>query len=110
MKRLSRRAFILGAFALVGLSAWRVDTAFGAIDALDPAIVKSELRVKTELESAFVDDVIEKAKRGALPVKILQAAFRYARNKNKTQRMIYFKKCLEVLSKQAGLKIVFLDF
>jgi len=110
MKRLGRRAFIAGAFAFVGVGAFRVDTAWGAIEALDPAFVKSELRVKTELEDAFVDDVINKAKEGELPVKILQAAFRYARNKSKTKRMIYFKTCLIALTKQAGLKIAFLDF
>ena len=110
MRKLGRRAFISSAFALVGLGAFGVDATFGAIEALDPAIVKSELRVKTELEGAFVDDVIEKAKKGELPVKILHAAFRYARDKNRTQRMVYFKKGLETLTKRAGLKIAFLDF
>ena len=109
MKKISRRDFTVCALGfVVGLFGRR--GAFGAIDALDAALVKQELRVKTDAEGAFVDDVIAKTRSGEIPPNILNAAYRYAVKKDGGRRVYYFARCLEILTKRAGLNVKFLKF
>lgn len=109
MKNISRRNFIFGA-AGFGTGFFLVRDAFGGYDALDSALVKQELRVKTDAEAAFVDDVVEKTRSGQIPVKILNAAYRYALKKSGARRVYYFANCLKILTRQAGLRVEFLEF
>ena len=110
MKKMGRRAFIARAVALACAGTlFRRQTA-SAAEALDPDILKMQLCAKTELECAFVDDVVDKAKDGTLPIKILTTAYRYALSKGRSSRLIYFKRCLEELTRRAGLKITFKSF
>ena len=110
MNRIGRRAFIARAFAMLALGALSVGTAYGGAGALDADKLKAALRVKTDAEADFVDDVVEKVSQGALPYKIFYAAYKYAMRKAVGLRVRYFKICLENLVKQAGLKISFLSF
>lgn len=109
MKNISRRNFI---FCAAGLGAvlWGGRDAFGGYDALDAALVKQELRVKTDAEGAFVDDVVAKTRAGEIPVNILNAAYRYALKKDGARRVYYFARCLEILTRKAGLYVKFLKF
>lgn len=107
---MGRRAFIARAVAFVGSGVLLLSRDVGAEEALDPATLKSQLCVKTKLEEAFVDDVLDKVDEGLLPRKILIAAYRYALKKSRSQRLIFFKDCLETLSKRAGIKIEFKKF
>ncbi|MBQ9875440.1 MAG: hypothetical protein IJM30_13380 [Thermoguttaceae bacterium] len=106
-KTMGRRAFIGRVATLVGAGYFLAGRSAGASEALDPEILKSQLRAKTEREKAFVDDVVQKASDGILPMKIFTTARRYALQKDASQRVVYFKMCLEALTKRAGLKIVF---
>ena len=109
MKNISRRDFLscVAAFGTGLLSAREV---FGGYDALDPTLVKQELRVKTDAEGAFVDDVVAKTRAGEIPANILNAAYRYAIKKDGGRRVYYFARCLEILTKRAGLNVKFLKF
>ena len=107
---MGRRAFIARAVAFVGSGVLLLSRDVGAEEALDPATLKSQLCVNTKLEEAFVDDVLDKVDEGLLPRKILIAAYRYALKKSRSQRLIFFKDCLETLSKRAGIKIEFKKF
>ena len=107
---MGRRAFIARAVAFVGSGVFLLSRDVGAEEALDPATLKSQLCVKTKLEEAFVDDVLDKVDEGLLPRKILIAAYRYALKKGRSQRLIFFKSCLETLAKRAGIKIEFKSF
>ena len=109
MKNLSRRRFTT---YLLGLGVGFLGSrgAFGASDAFDAALVKQELRVKTEAEGAFVDDVVAKTRAGEIPANILNAAYRYALKKDGGRRVHYFARCLEILTKRAGLNVKFLKF
>lgn len=109
MKKLSRRDFTISVLSL-GVGLLVSDGAFGAIDALDAALVKQELRVKTDAESAFVDDVVAKTRAGEIPANILDAAYRYALKKDGGRRVYYFARCLEILTKRAGVNVKFLKF
>ena len=109
MKKISRRDFTVGVLGLgIGLLGSR--GALGAFDAFDAALVKQELRVKTDAESAFVDDVVAKTRAGEIPANILNAAYRYALKKDGARRVHYFARCLEILTKRAGLNVKFLKF
>ncbi|MBP5621615.1 MAG: hypothetical protein J6X44_06325 [Thermoguttaceae bacterium] len=110
MKKMGRRAFIARAVALTCAGTLFPRQTASAAEALDPDILKAQLCAKTELECAFVDDVVDKAKDGTLPIKILTTAYRYALSKGRSSRLIYFKRCLEELTKRAGLKITFKNF
>lgn len=110
MEKMGRRAFIARAAALAGAGALLLHEPARASEALDPEILKSQLYVKTELEGAFVDDVVAMTRKGTLPAKILASAYRYALTKDSSHRVIYFKKCLEILTKRTGLRIKFKDF
>lgn len=109
-KVMGRRRFIFDALSLVGLGLVALNQDANAVEALDPEILKNQLCVKTDAEEAFVDDVIDKAKSGELPMKFLTNAYRYAIQKNKSQRVVYFKRALEALCKRAGRKIEFKSF
>ncbi|MBR2003446.1 MAG: hypothetical protein IJ991_04610 [Thermoguttaceae bacterium] len=109
MKNISRRNFIFCSVGF-GTGLFLVRDAFGGYDALDSALVKQELRVKTDAEGAFVDDVVAKTRAGQIPVQILNAAYRYALKKNGARRVYYFARCLEILTQKAGLKVKFLEF
>ena len=110
MKKMGRRAFIARAVALACAGFVLPRRLSSASEALDPEILKTQLRAKTELERAFVDDVVEKSNAGILPVKILTTAYRYALGKGSSSRMVYFKKCLETLTRRAGINITFKNF
>ncbi|MBQ2789291.1 MAG: hypothetical protein IJE97_06610 [Thermoguttaceae bacterium] len=109
MKNISRRDF---AICVLGLGAGLLSSrgALGAIDAFDATLVKQELRVKTDAEGAFVDDVIAKTRAGEIPANILNAAYSYAKRKDGARRVYYFARCLEILTKRAGLDVKFLKF
>ncbi|MBQ7815587.1 MAG: hypothetical protein IJ387_13980 [Thermoguttaceae bacterium] len=109
MKNISRRNFIFHV-AGFGASLFLARDAFGGYDALDSALVKQELRVKTDAEGAFIDDVVAKTRAGQIPVNILNAAYRYALKKNGARRVYYFSRCLEILTQKSGLKVEFLKF
>ncbi len=109
MKKISRRYF---AICVLGLGAGLFGSrgVFGAVDAFDAALVKQELRVKTDAEGAFVDDVVAKARAGQIPANILNAAYRYALTKAAGRRVHYFARCLEILTQRAGINVKFLKF
>ena len=109
MKKLSRRDF---AIYVLGIGAGLLHSrgVFGASEAFDAALVKQELRVKTDAEGAFVDDVVAKTRSGEIPANILNAAYRYAVKKDVGRRVYYFAHCLEILTKRAGLNVKFLKF
>lgn len=107
---MGRRRFIAGAVSFVGLSLLGSGRHANAAEALDPEILKTQLRVKNDAEEAFVDDVVKKVKEGAIPTSILTSAYRYAIKKETSKRMIYFKYCLETLTKRAGIKVQFKTF
>jgi hypothetical protein len=109
MKKISRRGF---AICVLGLGAGLLPTCdvFGASDLFDATLVKQNLRVKTDAEGAFVDDVVAKARSGEIPANILNAAYRYAVKKDAGRRVYYFSYCLEILTKRAGLNVKFLKF
>ena len=77
---------------------------------LDAEKLKYELRVLTPAQGAYVDDVVDKVKKGQLPIKILSAAYQYAMRREVGRRPLYFKICIEQLAKKAGLKLSFLSF
>lgn len=109
MKTISRRDFTLCVLGFgVGLCGAR--DVFGAVDAFDATLVKQELRVKTDAEGAFVDDVVAKARAGEIPANILNAAYRYALQKGAGRRVYYFANCLKILTQRAGLNVKFLKF
>ena len=113
MKKTGRRAFltlVLMALAAGSLSAGGI--AFGAVapSVLDSDSLKMELRVTTDAQAAYVDDVVEKVKKGAIPTQILTSAYRYAMRQEKSRRPIYFRICVEQLCKKAGIKVPFLSF
>ena len=113
MRKTGRRAFFAQALSLIVVGALGgVGTAYGGAgsDFLDSEIIKAELRVATRAQAAYVDDVVDKAKSGILPVKILVTAYRYAMRHEVGRRPYYFKICVEQLAKKAGLKIAFLSF
>lgn len=112
MQNQNRRVFIVRSLAFLGLIGLGADATFGASvgELLDSEFLKTELRVKTDAEGAFVADVVDKVKEGELPLKTLQIAYSYAMKKDKSRRVIYFKKCLEILTQRAGIKIKFLNF
>lgn len=109
MQKLSRRGF---AICVLGLAAGLFPSrdVFGASDAFDAALVKQELRVRTDAEGAFVDDVVAKTLDGEIPANILNAAYRYAVKKDAGRRVYYFAYCLEILTKKAGLNVKFRKF
>lgn len=109
MKNISRRNFIFCS-AGFGTGLFLARDAFGGYDALDSALVKQELRVKTDAEGAFIDDVVAKTRAGQIPVQILNAAYRYALKKNGARRVYYFARCLEILTQKAGINVKFLEF
>ena len=109
MKKLSRRDFAICVLS-IGAGLLYSRDVFGSIDALDAALVKQKLRVKTDAESAFVDDVVAKTRAGEIPANILNAAYRYALKKEGARRVYYFARCLEILTKRAGLNVKFLKF
>ncbi|MBP3530377.1 MAG: hypothetical protein J6K25_04245 [Thermoguttaceae bacterium] len=106
MKKLSRRGF---AICVLGLGAGLLSSrdVLGASDAFDATLVKQDLRVKTDAEGAFVDDVVAKTRAGEIPANILSAAYRYAVKKDAGRRVYYFAYCLEILTKRAGLNVKF---
>ena len=113
MRKIGRRAFLtqllaVAAFGAVGGGA----TAFGGSKSplLDAERLKLELRVTTQAQEAYVDDVVDKAQKGELPLNILTAAYKYAMKRKVGRRPLYFKICLEDLAKKAGLKLSFLSF
>ncbi|MBR4834609.1 MAG: hypothetical protein IKU86_09830 [Thermoguttaceae bacterium] len=110
MQTLSRRDFVLRAAACFGASLFVGRAAFGANAALDPATLKQELRVKTDAEAAFVDDVVAKARAGEISVEILTVAYRYAQKKDGGRRVYYFANCLKILTQRAGRNVKFLKF
>lgn len=109
MPKISRRGFALSLLALgVGFSTFRDALgASDAFDAFDASLLKQNLRVKTDSEGAFVDDVVAKARAGEIPANILNAAYRYAMKKDVGRRVYYFAYCLEILTKRAGLTVKF---
>lgn len=109
-KVMGRREFITGAVSAFALAMLAQTKKADAVEALDPEILKSQLRVKTDAEAAFVDDVVDKAKKGVIPMKIFMTAYRYALDKGKSKRVIYFRYCLVSLTQKAGLKIDFKSF
>ncbi|MBP3558184.1 MAG: hypothetical protein J6K20_10875 [Thermoguttaceae bacterium] len=109
MKKFSRRGFTIGVLGF-GAGLFLSRDVLGALDALDAALVKQELRVKTDAEGAFVDDVVAKTRSGEIPPNILNAAYRYAVKKDGGRRVYYFARCLEILTKRAGLNVKFLKF
>lgn len=113
MERTGRRAFFAQALSLLVVATLGGSrTVYGGSPSslLDADRLKLELRVKTEAEGAYVDDVVDKAKSGIIPVKILTTAYRYAMQREAGRRPRYFKICIEQLAKKAGLKISFLSF
>ena len=106
MKKISRRNFTLCVLGL-GASLLSSRDVLGAGDAFDAALVKQDLRVKTDAEGAFVDDIVAKARSGEIPANILNAAYRYAVKKDVGRRVYYFAYCLEILTKKAGLNVKF---
>jgi hypothetical protein len=106
MQKISRRGFALSIFGLGAGLLFSRDV-LGASDAFDASLVKQDLRVKTDAEGAFVDDVVAKARAGEIPANILNAAYRYAVKKDAGRRVYYFAYCLEILTKKAGLNVKF---
>ena len=113
MRKTGRRAFLaqLLAFAAFGAAGGGA-TAYGGSTSplLDADKLKLELRVTTQAQEAYVDDVVDKVKKGLLPLTILTAAYKYAMKREVGRRPLYFKICLEQLAKKAGLKLSFLSF
>lgn len=109
MNVVSRRDFILQAAGL-GAIFFAGRAALGANAALDSELAKQELRVKTDAEAAFVDDVVAKTRAGEIPTDILTAAYRYALRKDGARRVYYFAYALEILTKKAGRNVKFLKF
>lgn len=113
MKKTGRREFFAQVAALAALGALGgagIAQGGSVSSILDSEKLKAELRVTTEAQGAYVDDVVEKAKDGELPVKIVTASYRYAMRREVGRRPLYFKICVEHLAKQAGLKLSFLSF
>lgn len=113
MKRTGRRAFIAQALALVvvaTLGGARSALGDSSSSLLDAETLKLELRTKTEAEAAYIDEIVEKAKEGKIPVKFLTVAYRYAMQREAGRRPLYFKICLEQLTKKAGLNLTFSSF
>ena len=109
MKKISRRGFAICVLGL-GAGLLPVCDVFGATNAFDASLVKQELRVRTDAEGAFVDDVVAKTRSGEIPANILNAAYRYAIKKDVGRRVYYFAYCLEILTKRAGLTVEFRKF
>lgn len=108
---MGRRRFIAGAVTLVGSVLFLgLDQQANAAEALDPDILKTQLRCKNDAEEKFVDDVVEKVGEKKIPVKILTSAYRFALKKETSKRMIYFKYCLETLLKRAGIRVQLKSF
>ena len=113
MRKTGRRAFIAQLLALIVVGATGGgEVAYGGATSslLDAEKLKYELRVVTQAQGAYVDDVVDKATKGLLPIKILSAAYRYAMRREVGRRPLYFKICIEQLAKKAGLKLSFLSF
>ena len=113
MRKSGRRAFLAQLFALMVVgAAGGGKIAYGGATSplLDAEKLKYELRVLTPAQGAYVDDVVDKVKKGQLPIKILSAAYQYAMRREVGRRPLYFKICIEQLAKKAGLKLSFLSF
>ncbi len=110
MKTVARRDFILQAAVCLGTGLFAGRAALGANVALDSALLKQELRVRTDAEAAFVDDAVAKTRAGEIPVEILTASYRHALKKDVGRRVYYFANCLKILTQRAGLKVKFLKF
>lgn len=68
-------------------------------------ILRLKLYAKSEAENKYCDDVIKKRDEGVLPNRILVSAYRYAVQKEKTRRFIYFKTALERLCKEQKIEL-----
>ena len=113
MRRTGRREFFAQLLALVVVGAaggGKVAYGDATSSLLDAEKLKLELRVTTQAQGAYVDDVVDKAKKGLLPTKILSSAYKYAMRREVGRRPLYFKICIEQLAKKAGLKLSFLSF
>ncbi|MDO5309384.1 MAG: hypothetical protein Q4G03_07825 [Planctomycetia bacterium] len=113
MKRIGRRAFLartLTALVVGATSSFSWSSAGAAVETLNAEYLKRQLVAKTDAECAFIDDVVEKARTGVIPMKFLEMAYRYAMKKSSKHRLFYFKQALSQLCKQAGLKVSFLSF
>lgn len=74
-------------------------------ETLTADILKKKLYAKTETEEAYCDRIIQKRNEGVLPNKILYTAYRYAVDKDKDRRFIYFQKSLEKLCADAKIEL-----
>ena len=110
MNRIGRRSFIARAFATLAFGAFALDAARASSGTLDADKLKAELRATTCAQAKFIDDVVDKVKKGYVPEKLLYTAYRYAMKKEVGRRVFYFRLCLVELAKRAGLKVKFLSF
>ena len=111
MRRIGRRAFCAQAFAFAAAVAYGVCSkparSAQAASALDAERLRSELRVTTQAQGKYVDDVVEKVEKGELPYKIFITAYKYAMKRDASKRPYYFKLCTEQLAKKSGLRLDF---
>ena len=110
MYETNRRGFLALALCACALGAFPVNSARADAPLFDADTLKKKLRVTTEAQSDFVDDVIRKEQNGELPSSMLRASYRYAMGKEASRRIYFFRLCLANLVKRAGLKIEFLPF
>lgn len=110
MEIIERRSFLrnllFGGTACC-FSCFSVNNGF-SLEALNYESLYASLYPKTDQEEAYLKDIVEKIDKKAIPVKIVVASYRYAMKKRKSERMVYFAKCLSVLCDRAGIKIKFL--
>ena len=67
MNMIGRRAFIARAFATLAFGTVGLEFARASSDKLDAEKLKVALRVTTDGQAKFIDDVVEKVEKGDVP-------------------------------------------
>ncbi len=103
-----RLAFAIGSllciFFLLCVNTGLAQTSdFEADQSLTAEVLSKTLYAKTSAEKEYCVYVIEQRNSGNLTNKVLYGAYRYAVEKEKARRFIYFKTALENLSRREGL-------
>jgi hypothetical protein len=113
-----RNLFRFGAFVLLLFSIVAVNAATGT-NGVDPRIAPGGITLKQALEKglkarrpsefAFIRLVVKKVEQGALPRKMVERTFLWARNNKQPYPMPYFERALQIQAKKLGVDLPFTD-
>ena len=105
---IERRSFLtVGLFFLGGLILSPFSEMGDGIYAAEPLNydqLAATLYPKTEGEKKYLKEIASLVQKKKIPLKVVDAAWRYAKEKQKSKRMHYFSETLTLLCKRSGIR------